>query len=495
MSNETEIALPDENLGSNLDGKKANKRSRKARIIIVSGISVLIIIIIGMLLFGGSGQSSLPDENINSALKEEAPGQFIDSRLQDALKKKIEAENLEKLRNQVKQGEAVAHFKDEPTPVVAPEPRSVERQRPEEPSPEDAKNMFAEIDRFALEQKEKNEQMAKEQRINNQENLERRFSSRTNVPSESGKGKPPVKPGDRITNRPANTNVNPSNANTTITNGNGVGNNTLSKNTNTEQEQRDIQRNIGLANAAQLMRNQSSNAAPPEAVYYSNSQPIKLNVKQDASDAPWSPANRSDAPWSPANSKKESRVLTMHHTGDLGIAWLEGLVDSDVPSAMVVAQIMEGPLRGGRLLGRHAIEGECILIDFNLLQWNGREVGVKAAAADEKTGQTCLSGKVNYRMLKRYGAPILFSIARVGQEYHAQKDVTTTSIDGLGTSTANGGRSFESVAKGAGIDGTMDAIQDPVNRLANTPIQVKKEQGIIGIRWLDRLEIDMSVKR
>lgn len=499
----SEMLLPDEKSEANEGPSMTNKRSRKGRILIVSGLSVFILIGAAYLVFGGDSNVIASTEKIvSNKLNDAAPGEFVDSRLQDALKMKMDEEKIKKLRQQVQDGSPVAEFKNvapeeiEPVVPVVTEKNIIK----ELITPEEGKNLFAEIDRFTEEQKERNAKIEREERIKRHEAMRdktsnRPISSRQSVPTESGREITPEKKASTkapVANFPAS--QNPNNAGNVVNVAHQNPTNT-GVNSNYQENQ---QRNIGFAKLAQSMRSQVGNNVAPVAVYHVNQQ-IKEGINAEAYRTLNLPASGTSGTSIEGDGKgKESRVLTMQYLGDLGTAWLEGLVDSDVPSAMVTAEILDGPLRGGRVLGSHSFEGECILIDFNKLQWRGREVNIRAAAADEKTGQTCLSGKINRRITQRYGVPILFSVARVGQTYHAQKGSSTSTVDGyLGTSTVTdkNGSSFNDVAKQAGIDGTLDALQNPVDRLTNMPIQVKKDQGVIGIRWLERVDIDMSLKR
>lgn len=485
----SEIILPDENAGEeNKNEKKTNKRSRKGRVIIVSGIALFVLVGFGLFVFSGEETRTKSASFQSSTLNNAGTGQFNDSKIQEALKEKIDEKNLEELKNQVRAGESVVHFKDVPVEKVVPVVADVPTPKKGIPEPpiEETKSMFAEIDRFSQEQKERIAKASQSAQGSTDVRSNRIIGSK--VPSSSRPTPSQIVSGRSLdSKKPSNQNQN---YDEQLNNSHQTPVIVISEEEQREQ-QREQQRNLGFIKLAQSMRSQSSeNITRPSSVYHSNQHAVSFNL-----NAAGNSSIGAGVEPSAISNEEESRVLTMQHAGDLGIGWLEGLVDSDVPSAMVVAEILEGPLRGGRILGNHSFEGECILIDFSRLQWRGREVAIRAAAADNKTGQTCLSGKVNYRLMQRYGVPILFSVARVGQVYNAQKDSDTTTISGLGTSTTQGGRSFKDVATDTGIDSSMEALQNPVNRLANMPIQIKKDQGIIGIRWFERVEIDMAVER
>lgn len=479
MSSDQDILLPDQPAPDSEVAAKPSgggkKRSWRILKILTAGFLVMIILV--MYIFSGDDTPVAPSQNTKVAFEDAGTGQFVDSRIQDAFERQRAEEERKKLIDQVKAGESLAAFQDAPPPP----PGSAADQA----GTEKLENLFGDIDRQAAEREAAAKRQAAEQARQQRQNAAGGIlSSRMPVPSEAGRTPP-------ASRTPVAPEVSPPKIDPAV-----------------KQAQAEASMKMqGFSRLSQQLQGGDASSAIPAAVYHTSRATVSTEIfstdatgESQAKTA--SPIRSTGFTFFDEDSIKaedESRVITLQQAGDLTTAWLEGRVDSDVPSAMVVTEILEGPMKGAKLLGTHGMEGECILIDFHTVQWRGREIEVQAAAADIKTGQTCISGRVNYRAFQRYGVPILFSVARVGASYQRQKDsqtVTSGGWDGIErTETIEGGRSFSSIAKEEAIDGALDAFSDPVTRYANMPIQITKDQGVIGIRWLGRVEVDLAVDR
>lgn len=90
--------------------------------------------------------------------------------------------------------------------------------------------------------------------------------------------------------------------------------------------------------------------------------------------------------------------------GDIMFAVLETSINSD-ETTPIMARVVSGPLKGGRLLGDFKRVDKKVLINFTLLnspKYN-HSLSITAVAIDPDTARTALSGEVNNHYLLRYG--------------------------------------------------------------------------------------------
>ncbi|WP_192484713.1 MULTISPECIES: DotG/IcmE/VirB10 family protein [Cysteiniphilum] len=97
--------------------------------------------------------------------------------------------------------------------------------------------------------------------------------------------------------------------------------------------------------------------------------------------------------------------------GYIGFAVIDTSVNSDQVGTPVLAHIVEGPLKGAKLLGGFTREGDYIVVKFNLMSMPSREhsIAINAYAVDGSTAQIALASDVNHHYIERYGS--LFAAA------------------------------------------------------------------------------------
>lgn len=90
--------------------------------------------------------------------------------------------------------------------------------------------------------------------------------------------------------------------------------------------------------------------------------------------------------------------------GDIMFAVLETGINSDEQSP-IMAKIVDGPLKGARLLGRFDRVKERVVLSFSLmsLPWLPKSVSMNAVAIDPDTAKTALAHHVDSHFLLRYG--------------------------------------------------------------------------------------------
>lgn len=91
--------------------------------------------------------------------------------------------------------------------------------------------------------------------------------------------------------------------------------------------------------------------------------------------------------------------------GDIMFAVLETSINTDEKDTPVMARIVGGPYKGGKLIGRFSLADKRVFLTFNLLNLpdRGKSVAINSVAIDPDTARTALSGEVNNHYLLKYG--------------------------------------------------------------------------------------------
>lgn len=194
------------------------------------------------------------------------------------------------------------------------------------------------------------------------------------------------------------------------------------------------------------------------------------------------------------DSGSGGKVETLALPGDRVLAYMSNRVSSDQPSGRVLIDILEGPLKGGRMLGVAGFEGERLLINFDQLVYEGEVIeGVQAVAIDTETLDTSVQDGINRRLFLRYGVPVLTGIAGLGLDYEANRNnpsVTETNLHTgeLVSRRSNQSDSFGEYALTQAASDLKAPLQSIASRAAATPIEVWAEPGIIGLMFVTRVE-------
>jgi hypothetical protein len=174
--------------------------------------------------------------------------------------------------------------------------------------------------------------------------------------------------------------------------------------------------------------------------------------------------------------------------GDLTTAYMANRVSSDQPSGMVTADILDGELRGGRLLGSGSVEGMRILIYFTQLVFEGEIYEVSALAVDPQTLDSSVQDGINRRLFTRYGVPILMGVASIGIDYQAEQNNPSVTERNLSTGDVvsrrtNDSTSFGDYALGESTDAFKRPFEDIASNAAATQPEVWAEPGVIGVMF------------
>lgn len=131
-------------------------------------------------------------------------------------------------------------------------------------------------------------------------------------------------------------------------------------------------------------------------------------------------------------------------SGTILFAVLDTTVNSDYPDSPVMATIVDGKFKGGKLMGRlvttKGVSGQQdrITLNFTLMnmeQWD-KSKAVTAYAIDPYSARTVLASQVDYHYLKRYGAIMATSFVQ-GYANAITTSASTTSTGIFGTSTTH----------------------------------------------------------
>jgi intracellular multiplication protein IcmE len=90
--------------------------------------------------------------------------------------------------------------------------------------------------------------------------------------------------------------------------------------------------------------------------------------------------------------------------GDIMFAVLDTSINTDEETP-IMARIVGGPYKDGKLVGRFKRVDKRVLLSFNLMNLPGRDksIPINAVAIDPETARTAMSGEVNNHYLLRYG--------------------------------------------------------------------------------------------
>ncbi len=172
--------------------------------------------------------------------------------------------------------------------------------------------------------------------------------------------------------------------------------------------------------------------------------------------------------------------------GTVAYAVLDTAVDSDYPDTPIMATVVQGPLKGAKLLGKLSLATGKDKVSINFTQIDKDEwittKSVSAFAVDPDTARTVMASNVDYHYLKRYGAIMATSFLSGYSSAITQAGTSTTGI--FGTSSTHSELSPTSkIAVGLGQIGTnLTSIVQPY---VNTPVTVKVNSGVgLGILFV-----------
>ena len=144
----------------------------------------------------------------------------------------------------------------------------------------------------------------------------------------------------------------------------------------------------------------------------------------------------------PVTAETLGAGATLIKSGTILFAVLDTEANSDYPDSPILATIVEGPMKGAKLLGKLSVttsntgQMDRISLNFTLMnmdQWD-KSKGVTAYAIDPDTARTVLASTVNYHYLMRFGAIMATSFLQ-GYANAITTSASTTTTGIFGTST------------------------------------------------------------
>lgn len=204
------------------------------------------------------------------------------------------------------------------------------------------------------------------------------------------------------------------------------------------------------------------------------------------------------------NGNASSDQAPIVKAGDIQFAVLDTAVDSDYPTSPVMATIVQGSLKGGKLIGQLSkgdnSNNDRVILTFNLLNmpdWP-KPVAITAVAIDPETARSALATSVDYHYLTRYGA--LFASAFLAGYGQTFTQAGQTVIPGTsGTSgqpyviTANDLSPTGRIFAGLGQVGTQTSTA--AQQYFNTPPTVKVKSGVgLGILFMQNVSSTGTVQ-
>ncbi|MDD3182867.1 MAG: hypothetical protein PHD48_08715, partial [Alphaproteobacteria bacterium] len=128
-----------------------------------------------------------------------------------------------------------------------------------------------------------------------------------------------------------------------------------------------------------------------------------------------------------ATSARADTVLVP--SGTVNYAQLLMEANSDIPGP-ILAQILSGPLAGGRAIGRFEVKNDFLVMSFNLVNLKGKEYAINALALDPDTTLGGLATEVNHRYFSRILLPAAGEFISAFGQALSETDVSTTVADG-----------------------------------------------------------------
>ncbi|MGB0719023.1 MAG: TrbI/VirB10 family protein [Bdellovibrionales bacterium] len=132
-----------------------------------------------------------------------------------------------------------------------------------------------------------------------------------------------------------------------------------------------------------------------------------------------------------ADSELEEEVIqeVLFPAGKIAYAQLLIEANSDTP-APVLAQIMNGPLKGSRLIGSFEVQNDYLTITFETVVIDDVSLSIDAIALDPDTTLPGLATDVDHRYLKRILLPMAAAFIEGTANAIAESGLTTVTIQG-----------------------------------------------------------------
>ena len=216
-------------------------------------------------------------------------------------------------------------------------------------------------------------------------------------------------------------------------------------------------------------------------------QPTQATVVSFATDKQTAPNNGTaqagstngpTANGTPVPEKKTAKVVVP--AGDILYGTMITEANSDVPGP-ILAQIMSGPLKDGRLIGAFQVSEEYLVMQFTTLSLHGHSYAINALALDPNTTLGGMATETDQRYFSRLVLPAAAAfISRFGQAI-SQPPQTTTVSNGTVTISQGQATTKDALYGGMGdaasqvsqfVSAAGNAVKPLVRVASNTPIGI-----------------------
>lgn len=169
--------------------------------------------------------------------------------------------------------------------------------------------------------------------------------------------------------------------------------------------------------------------------------------------------------------------------GEILYAQLLLEANSDIPGP-ILAQVVSGPLAGGRLIGSFSVEEEYMILRFQTLVLDGISISVDSIAINPDTTLTALATDVDHRYLQRIIFPTAAAFLEGAANAISESGRTTITVSGdtvtESTEEADNDQEFAS-----GLTEASDEIRDILDDMADVEPLIRVEAGTpMGILFL-----------
>lgn len=191
------------------------------------------------------------------------------------------------------------------------------------------------------------------------------------------------------------------------------------------------------------------------------------------------------APGMPATAPAAAmKPKILIQAGSIGYAQLLNDLNSDIKGP-ALAQMLSGPLQGGRALGDYTMQDEYLVLKFTRIVKDGVTYTVDGIALDEKTTLAAQQSDVDHHYLQRILLPAAAAFVEgYGQAVSETGTSTTTTSGGGVASDTPEPDAKEELFKG--IEKASGKISSIIDQGANRPITVTLNRGTtMGILFME----------
>jgi intracellular multiplication protein IcmE len=170
------------------------------------------------------------------------------------------------------------------------------------------------------------------------------------------------------------------------------------------------QEDNSLAQAMQKQMEQLMESWAPRKMTVVDAPGMKDKEKEKAQETTSNANAAAQTPMMPV-SAEVSAGKTVVQAGTVNYAQLLTEANSDVPGP-ILAQVLSGPLAGGRAIGNFQVMNDFLVLQFNLISYKGKDYPVSILALDPNTTLGGMATEVDHRYFDRVILPAAAEFAQ-----------------------------------------------------------------------------------